>query len=97
MPKGDRRWIPAASLQSTQVALLNANLGRKRLLRQLGRQSPNSNVFPNEPPNIHSGMRKKNLRNFYTLKSIIKVAPTDSTLWSAHARKLTTQLIGNDQ
>ena len=78
MPKSDCCWIPAASFQSAQVALLNANLGRKRLLRQLGRQSPNSNVFSDEPTNIHFGMRKKNLRNYYTLKYIIKVAPTNS-------------------
>ena len=85
MPKSDCRRIPAASFQSAQVALLNAHFRRKRLLRQLGRQSPNSNVFSNETPNIHFGMREKNLRNFYTLKYIIKVAPTNSARWEEPA------------
>jgi hypothetical protein len=78
MPKCDGRWIPPASFESAEVALLNSNLGSERFLRQLGRQSPNPNVFTDEPPNIHFGMRKKNLRNFYTLKYIITVAPTNS-------------------
>jgi hypothetical protein len=74
MPKGDRGWIPSASFKSAQIALLNSNFGRKRFLRQLRRQSPDPYVFSDELPNIHFGMRKKNLRNFYALKYIIAAA-----------------------
>jgi hypothetical protein len=71
MPKGDCGWIPSASFKPAQIALLNSNLGSERLLRQLRRQSPDPYVFSDELPNIHFGMRKKNLRNFYALKYIM--------------------------
>jgi hypothetical protein len=73
MPKRNCCRISSTGFEAAQVALLDSDFGRKRLLRQLGRQSPYANVFSDKSPNIHVGMREKNLRKFYTLKYIMRL------------------------
>ena len=67
MPESDGRGIASPSFQATQIALLDADLGSERFLRQprIGAQPPH--VLPDQSPNIHGDMRRKTPLVFYTL------------------------------
>lgn len=52
--------------------MLYAYLSSELLLREASAFPPNSNIFPNESPNIHWDMRRKFARLLYILKCIIQ-------------------------